>query len=118
MSSSLGDAYRECLPILDRMKADGVPFPERIKGLEGVIRQHWPFTREWQYLCGECSDYGLRMVQCPGDATCQRSKPHLPHDFGTPCWCQAGKRFKAPERTEQTALQAAATVKKPARFGR
>lgn len=116
--STLAKAYRECLPILDAMKADGVPFLERIKGLEAVIRQCWPFTREWHYLCGECSDYGLRMADCAGDATCGRKKPHLPHDFGTPCWCEQGRRFRVRERTEESAVEAAAKVRKPSRFGR
>lgn len=115
--SNLANAYREALPILDAQKKAGVPFLVRIRGLEGVIRQFWPFTREWHYLCA-CNDVGLKIETCSGDATCGRSKLHLPHDFGVPCWCQAGGRYKARERTDQTAVEAAAKVKKPTRFGR
>lgn len=116
---TLAQAYRECLPILDQMKAGGVPFLERIKGLEAVLRQFWPFTREWHFLCARCLDYGLEISECPGDATCGRAgKPHLAHEFGTPCWCDAGRKFKAKQFTEATAVEAAARVKKPTRFGR
>lgn len=117
----LAQAYKECLPILDAAKAAGVPFQERIKGLEGVIRTFWRFTREWRYRCGECSDYGLQMSECDGEqhrCGLAKGKPHLPHEFGRPCWCAAGARFKAKERTEETAMEAAARVKKPTRFGR
>lgn len=119
--SKLASAYLDCLPILDRMKAAGVPFLERIKGLEGVLRQFWPFTREWTYRCSECCDYGLQLRQCDGEqhrCGLGKGKPHLPHDYGTPCWCAEGARYRKRERTDQTAVEAAATVRKPSRFGR
>ena len=119
--SKLAAAYKECLPILDAQKKAGVPFLERIKGLEGVIRQFWPFTREWHYRCGECGDYGLQMSNCDGEqhrCGLGKGKPHLPHEYGRPCWCSAGLRFKAREQTEDSAVEAAAKVRKPTRFGR
>lgn len=118
---TLAEAYKDCLPILDAQKKAGVPFLERIKGLEGVIRTFWPFTREWHYVCGECADYGLQMANCDGEkhrCGLGKGKPHLPHEYGRPCWCSAGARFKARERTEETAVEAAAKVRRPTRFGR
>lgn len=119
--SKLATAYTECLPILDRQKAAGVPFRERIKGLDAVLRQFWPFTREHVVHCTACDDHGLEMHTCDGEqhrCGLAKGKPHLPHEYGTPCWCVAGARFKAREKTEQTLVEAAASVKKPSRFGR
>jgi hypothetical protein len=119
--SKLAAAYKECLPILDAQKAAGVPFLERIKGLEAVLRQFWPFRAVHHFNCERCADYGLELHQCDGEqhrCGLGKGKPHLPHEYGTPCWCVAGARFKARERTDQTMVEAAATVKKPTRFGR
>lgn len=102
----------------DAMKADGVPREEREAALERTLRAAWPQTREWKYLCNLCSDIGLRMQACPGDATCGRLKAHLPHDFGRPCWCEHGARFKEKQHTEDDAIATAAKVKKPTRIGR
>lgn len=95
--SVLVQTFREAMRLWDAQKADGVPFADRVTGLAKSLRQAWPKGREneWKYLCSKCSDYGLEMQDCPGDATCGRPHAHLPHDFGTPCWCSAGQRFRA-----------------------
>lgn len=116
--SDFGETIKALFREWDNQKALGASFAERVRNLERTVRAVWPFTREWHYLCGECSDYGLRIADCAGDATCGRTKPHLPHDFGTPCWCEQGRRYRARERTEESAVEAAAKVRKPSRFGR
>ncbi len=82
----------------DQMRADGATEADLNADMETAIRQCWPFTREWKYLCDKCDDHGLAMGECPGDATCGRTLPHMAHSFGTPCWCSAGNRFKAKAR--------------------
>lgn len=114
----LADTIMECYRLLDAMKADGVSPEVRAKTLEQTVRQVWPFTREWKYLCQSCGDVGLEMHTCPGDATCGKSNPHLPHDYGTPCWCDVGRKFRQKERTPDDLVASAAKVKKPSRFGR
>lgn len=91
----LAQTFRLSMVFWDQQKAEGVPLGDRIAGLERVLKVAWPQTRAWKYLCPLCSDRGLEMLTCPGDATCYRSQPHLPHDYGVACRCQAGNRFKA-----------------------
>lgn len=114
----LAKIFTAAMVIWDAMKADGAPLSERVAGLERTLREAWPFTREWKYLCVQCSDTGLVMGTCEGDATCSRHKVHLPHEYGTACWCAAGHRFKQVPRTEESAVAVAARVKKPTRLGR
>lgn len=117
--SVLGQTIKAAFQEWDAQKALGAGVLERVANLEKTLRAAWPQTREWHYLCPQCHDYGLRMADCAGDAGCGRSKAHLPHEFGTPCWCSVGARFKAKERTEESAVESAARVKKqPTRFGR
>lgn len=112
----LAAAFREAMKVWDAQKADGVPFAERLCGLDALLRQVWPQTRPWKYLCQNCDDLGLVMATCQGDATCGRSKPHLPHTFGTPCWCDRGPRFREKQRpTADDFTQAGRT--KPTRIG-
>src|SRR6185503_9128267 len=93
---TLAKTYIAAMAIWDRQKADGVPLEARYEAMEQSIRLAWPRGREhaWHFLCASCSDYGLEMHQCPGDASCGRQRPHLAHDYGRPCWCQKGARFK------------------------
>lgn len=90
----LASTFAEAMRIWDGQKADGVSKAQREADLEKTLRAAWPQVREWYYLCSSCRDMGLAMSACPGDATCGRGKPHLPHDFGRPCSCQAGERFR------------------------
>lgn len=102
----------ESLRLWDAMKADGVEVEERRVMLEKTLRQAWPFTREWKYLCQRCCDFGLEMHECPGDATCGRQNPHRWHEYGTPCWCGAGEKFKKPQRQLDDFTEAGKTPKR------
>ena len=115
----LAQTYVALVAQWDAEKAAGVSREERIQHWEPVLRAAWPFKRAWKYACEDCGDYGLRMSECPGDATCGRAQPHLAHDFGTPCWCQAGRRYKPKARNEEDVVATAAKARKPmTRFGR
>lgn len=105
MSDLFATAMMEAIQGFAAMKGEGVSVEDRQAFLEHAVRQCWPRGRAepWHYLCEQCSDTGLRMEECPGDATCGRDgawaarfqtmTEHLPHEFGKPCWCVAGKRF-------------------------
>lgn len=109
----LATAYTEAMQIMDAQKAAGVPFDERIKGLEQVLRAFWPHTREWHSLCVQCEDYGLVFHQCPGDQTCgRRAKPHLPHLYGMPCFCEKGRQFRDKPKPTGEDFAAAGKAKK------
>ena len=114
----LSATITEALRLRDRMRADGATATELDAALEKTLRAAWPFAREWKVLCATCRDYGLDLHQCAGDATCGRTRPHLPHDYGEPCWCAAGKRFRAPMKTEDDFTQAGTVKRRPSRFGR
>lgn len=91
----LAQTYAAAMALWDGQKADGVTREDRLICLEKALRCAWPQVRAWKDLCQTCRDYGLKMVPCAGDATCGRTHPHLPHEFGTACWCPAGEKFRA-----------------------
>lgn len=115
----LAATYEAAMALFARQKAEGVSLAERLGGLEKTLRVAWPKGREneWKYPCAKCGDYGLEMAWCDGDATCGREKRHLRHEFGTPCWCPAGKRFKATQKQAADFTEATQT-KQPTRLGR
>lgn len=91
------------------------------KGFEQVVREVWPKGREepWHDLCSTCGDYGFVLSQCSGDASCGRKAGHAPHEYGSACWCQAGKAFRPKsQRPAEDALAAVGKTAKPSRFGR
>lgn len=115
----LAQVFMEAMRVWDADKAGGMPLTERFRNLEQTLRAAWPQTREWKYLCRACADVGLEMHVCPGlkDATCGRTNPHYAHEFGTPCWCSAGQRFR--EKAKPTADDFTMAGKsKPTKLGR
>lgn len=135
----LARAFGDAMQIMDRQKADGVPFIERLKGLDGVLRQFWPFTREWKYVCRECDDTGLVMLTCRRGSRCdgistrtdgpfqqpgkyQRFCAKDPdgdyeHDYGRACYCSLGARFRQPPKPSPDDFQSAGR-RKFTRIGR
>lgn len=116
--SVLVQTYHAAMAHWDQQKADGVSLTERQAGFEKTIRACWPFTREWKYLCDRCLDYGLEIATCPGDATCGRVKAHLPHTFGSPCWCAQGSRYKEKPKPGKEDFSHAGKSKPMTRLGR
>lgn len=117
---TLATTYIAAMAIWDAQKADGIPRAERLSGLEKSLRAAWPQTREWKYLCERCSDYGLEILSCQGvtDAICGEVKPHYAHEFGQPCWCAAGARFREKPKPAPEDFQAAGKSKPMTRVGR
>lgn len=135
----LGAAFVEAMKILDAQKAAGVPFLDRIRGLEQVLRHVWPQTREWHYLCEQCRDSGLVMHVCRKGARCdgistridspgarpgkyrrlcaQDPQSDYEHDYGTPCACDRGRRFREGPKPGPEDFTAAGKSK-PTRIGR
>jgi hypothetical protein len=129
----LAEAYREAMQIMDRQKADGVPFMERMKGLDAVLRAVWPFTREWHYVCQECHDTGLVMLVCQRGNRCdgistrtdgpnQQPGKYLrfcgkdpdgeyEHDYGRACYCSLGARFRSRPKPTPDDFQSAGKSK-------
>jgi len=111
MADALQTALRDALTLREQMRADGASQVECDALLEEALRAHWPFTREWKYLCELCQDTGLQLERRParvyGDALV---------DVGTPCTCRLGERFK-PRRKADDDFIAAGRVSKPTRFG-
>lgn len=105
------------------MVASGANKAEVAASLEQVVREHWPRGRDepWRYLCDDCSDSGWQVLTCQRDAgTCQRTKPHAPHDYLAPCWCAKGRAIVLkPQRSDVDELASVGkTSRKPSRFGR
>lgn len=116
---ALAATHRAAIELWDRQKLEGVSLADRLRGLEQTLRLAWPKGREaeWKMLCTRCGDYGLEMAWCDGDATCGRVKRHLPHEYGNPCWCQAGQRFKVLVKRAADFTEAGQS-QPPARVGR
>jgi len=116
---NLRESIDQALKMREELKAKGLSPADLAFSFEAVVREVWPFTREWKYLCNACGDYGLEMHECPGDATCGRHKPHLAHEYGSPCWCSAGARFREKQKPTPEDFTAAgkAPRKQPTRFG-
>jgi len=122
---NLAACVMDALAMRDRLKADGLTGPALDAGLEGVLRDTWPkpdadLESPQHARCGTCRGYGLEMRTCPGDSRCGITrKPHAPHEYGTPCWCDLGRRFREKQApTDVDALALAAKQKKPSRWGR
>jgi hypothetical protein len=96
----LAETLMEAMRQWAHQKAEGVSLSERQANLERILRAAWPVGREWKYLCQECADLGAVWHECPGDATCGRSREHGAHRYVTACWCSLGNRFKARPKTE------------------
>lgn len=117
-AGTLAATIQEALRLVDVQRAAGMSESELATFLELTVRTAWPVGRPWIYICQHCHDCGLRMQTCPGDATCGRSKRHAPHEFGEPCWCGVGNRFRLKPKTDDDFTQATKQPKKPVRFGR
>jgi hypothetical protein len=140
-SGPLATAIREALRLRDKMKADGVAPDDIAAGLERLVRDVWPKTREWHYICDLCNDTGLRMYVCQRGQRCNgistridnpRDTPgkyrrlcamhpdsDYSHDYGEPCICARGDRFKRVSKPERDDLgDAARKPSQPSRFGR
>jgi hypothetical protein len=135
----LAAAFREAMQMIDAQKAEGVPFAQRIQGLEAVLRQVWPQTRAWHYTCDACNDSGLVMRVCQRGARCNGISTRIDgpggtpgkyrrlcaidplsdyeHEYGTPCFCERGRRFRdAPKAGPDDFKDAGKS--KPTRIGR
>ena len=112
----------ETIRLRDAQKAAGASQVELDANLEKTLRAAWPVTRAWHFWCERCSDYGLVIRECPGDSTCGRAKEgakvHPEHVYAEPCFCHRGARFQPRQPTETSAIEAAAKVRKPTRWGR
>jgi hypothetical protein len=136
----LAAAFVEAMHILDAQKANGVPFAERIQGLDETLRHVWPFTRTWHYLCEACRDTGLVMHVCRLGARCdgissridgpkgtpgkykrlcaQHPTSDYTHEYGIPCDCEKGRRFREPATRRGPDDFKDAGKSKPTRIGR
>lgn len=134
----LAAAFRELMLLWDQQKADGVPFLERMKGLTAVLRDVWPQTRAWHYVCDDCSDTGLVTAVCRLGARCDglssrvdhySQKPgkyrrlcglnpdsDYVHEYSRPCQCVKGERFKHAPKAPADFAQAGRSSK-PTRLG-
>lgn len=130
----------DALRFMDEQKAAGVPLHERVKGLDGVLRSAWPQQRAWQYLCDRCDDTGLVMAVCRRGARCdgistrtdhrgetpgkyqrlcaKHPESDYEHEYGTPCWCAAGAKFRDKPRPTPDDFKAAGKSKPMTPLGR
>ncbi len=138
--SVLVQTYWAAMAQWDTQKADGVALADRVAGLSKTLRACWPFTREWKELCGNCSDTGLVMAVCRRGARCdgismridsahdrpskyqrlcaRHPESEYEHDYGTPCWCPLGARFREKAKPAAEDFAQAGKLKPMTRWGR
>jgi hypothetical protein len=58
---------------------------------ERLVRDRWPYTREWKYLCDQCDDTGLALQFGI------KNRLGIVVTEGRPCSCAKGDRFRKPE---------------------
>lgn len=116
-----------------QLKAQGFAGPDLDCAFEKVIRECWPFSREWHYNCTACNDTGWEHGECDGGSACGPStwrpasslpcpnrprKEHAPHSFVRVCFCAKGQDLKK-KMTDGDQDFSSATKSKPRKtFGR
>lgn len=139
---SLWETVKEALRLRDLDRQAGASEAQQASQLEQIIRRVWPFTREWKYVCRSCDDTGLVMKicragdRCNGISTRTDGPKETPgkyrrlctrdtegtytHDYGEPCFCSAGSRFRSapPSEFDPVAVAAKTPKKQPTRWGR
>ena len=138
----LSKAIEDALKIREQMRDDGATPADLAAGFERVVRDVWPTVREWHYLCEQCSDTGLVLYVCAPGRRCNGIStridgPHeqpgkyrrlcalhpeadYTHEYGEPCDCKFGSRFRSTPKSDRDVLQDAAMKPKPrppSRFG-
>ena len=106
----------------DRGVALAQPFTVTVPGVGTVIS----ITREWNYYCDDCEDSGMRSFWC-GEVVehvtklwqpmlaCERTKPHLPHEFVARCACWDTNTALVKKRAAQQKFADASQSKKRGR---
>lgn len=121
VASTLGVVVMQAVVEAEGLRAQGAA-PEQVSAaLETVVRDAWPKgrTEPWRDLCAECRDYGWKVVECPGDATCGRHKAHLAHAYAVACWCERGRVVMPKVKQQHDELASVGKMPKgPARWGR
>jgi len=92
-------------------------------GLEAVVREHWvkPHgrTEPWRYLCEDCEDTGWRRQSCVGRGCgLANDRPHYPHEYVQPCWCDKGRARQPKAPAAVDTLASVGKVSKPTRWGK
>lgn len=131
--------FIEAMRIWEAQKEDGVPHPERIRGLAESLKAAWPKRRiePWHYLCERCDDTGWHFHVCTAGRRCGRPFK-LPgqreddktgqancmsdHRYVVPCLCAKGqerrRQLLRETRSPDDELAQVGKTKKMTRVGR
>jgi hypothetical protein len=137
----LVQSFMQGMKFWEDEKAQGVSLPDRVSHLATILRASWPFQREWHYVCEQCGETGLVMAVCRKGARCngistrtdfagqtpgkykrlcwQHPDSDYEHDYGMPCWCEKGERFRVVAKAAESYATAGKSKSKPmSRIGR
>ena len=107
---NLGELINEIAELRADFRAQEATPDVIAQATERLVRDRWPFTREWKYLCQRCSDTGLVVADVLNRLGVVVSE-------GTPCSCDRGRRF-IPSNTETNYAEAGKSVKAPKQWTR
>ena len=122
--SQLGAFARAMLEAMGEYFAarkSGMPKDDACKGLEAVLRAHWPKpTTKYPPLCGDCEGTGWRERTCDANLRCGRRicavrHPSWEHPYVVPCDCTDGDRHRQRVQQPEDAIAAVGRVQKPKR---
>jgi hypothetical protein len=110
---TLAESMLGILEMRREMKAAGSDERACDAAVERSLREVWPFTREWKYLCNACDDTGLQL-------TLEQTTVYGTREvwIGRPCQCSLGNRFRPKAASEQDFTQAGKTPKPQKQFSR
>ena len=110
---SLGQIIGIICDIREELRRQGASQAAIDQATENVVRDRWPFTREWKYLCPLCDDTGLRV-----SFESARIYGETRVWVGRPCSCSRGERFRDRPKASDDFTQAGKAPAKPTRWGR
>lgn len=103
---TLGAIVLQILAIREDLRHQGATAETMARSTAQLVRDRWPFTREWKYLCDDCGDTGWKEGVCRVKGQCgrpfklpeQREDDYTGrgrcspnHTFVTACHCLKGR---------------------------
>jgi hypothetical protein len=114
-------AMRDVMTAYHEARAQGVERADAAKGIEEVLRAHWPKqTTKFPPRCDDCDDLGWQelvcrlYVRCQRE-TCQRKGDDWQHRYVVACSCPVGDQHRAQPQVEADAVVAVGRTQKPKR---
>jgi hypothetical protein len=111
---TLGRLVGDVCEVRAELRRQGASARVIAEATERLVRDRWPYEREWKYLCDQCDDTGLAL------SLGVTNRLGIVVDVGRACSCPKGNLFRKrePEAADYTQAGKAPAQKKFSRWGR